>query len=138
MRWHLQKQQLSPADLLWNYYPVNRPAGICSLTSPVLPTSEKKKKSLNWFVKMYALNGPFFHLTEKNTQITLNIDGTLSKRMLCTVIHLSWKDKMLFLPATEILNQLWLEQDAIKILRAVGLKTDYFIKLTTCRQPLNF
>lgn len=92
-----------------------------------------KKKSLNWFVKMYALNGAFFHLTEKNTQITLNIDGTLSKRMLCTSIHLSWKDKLLFLPATEMLNQLWLEQDAIKILRAVGLKTDYFIKLTTCR-----
>lgn len=62
---------------------------------------------------MHVSNEVVFHLTEKIPLITLNIDGILSKRTLCTCIHFSWKDKVLCLTTTDMQNQVmtWARYD---------------------------
>lgn len=85
---------------------------------------------------MCALNGAPFHLTEKIMLTTLNIDGKLSKRMICTCIHFSWKDKMLSLPATEMQNEVMTWTRCNNDPKGSGLE-NCFIKLITGWHPLN-
>lgn len=85
---------------------------------------------------MAALNRILFCLTENIPHITLQLNGTLSRRMVCTYLHFSCKasERSCLYPQFN----LQLEQDSMKSLRAVGLKTKYFMKLITGKNPLFF